>query len=286
MLKRCLWMFGPLALVALLGVTTAGFPSNPLFQSVTTQTATVSAGSLTVNNTVAGNAPIEFFQTAGTARARLGVEATAGAVVTGSSVGDTFFYTTGGNWLWTLNGGAAVMKLTSAGVLTLNGGLINPPQAVALVSSSTRTSTTTLTADSVLVLTAAAAGTYKVELTAQLQGMNTGQGGIDIAFSLSNAALVSSGNSYTCTYADNGATPIVSGSAFGGAWTSNSGATSGNSCFIAASANAGNPSFLSMVGIVQLSTSSTVQVQWAQAVSNATATQIVQGATLVMTRVL
>lgn len=50
MIKKILWGFGPLALIALLGVTTSGFPSQPFFSAYTVAGGTSSKAPALVNN--------------------------------------------------------------------------------------------------------------------------------------------------------------------------------------------------------------------------------------------
>lgn len=51
--KRVLWGFGPLALIALMGVTTSGFPTNPRFNSVA-NTGLITTGTVLATGSLTG----------------------------------------------------------------------------------------------------------------------------------------------------------------------------------------------------------------------------------------
>ncbi len=86
----------------------------------TAVTVAAATGSITINSTTATNAANVFYQLGGVAKARLGVEGTAGATITGSAAGDLYAYTTGGSFLISPNSGAgAAVKVASAGNVTI-----------------------------------------------------------------------------------------------------------------------------------------------------------------------
>lgn len=101
------------------GITDNATATAVTINSAGSVTASTTNGSLTVDSATGTNATLLFFSLAGAGKGRIGVEGTAGAVVTGSSAGDNLNYSTGGNWLWSTNGGASSAKLTSNGGLQL-----------------------------------------------------------------------------------------------------------------------------------------------------------------------
>jgi hypothetical protein len=82
-------------------------------------TVSEAAGLATINSSTATNVAALFFSLGGANKTRLGAEGTAGATVTGSSAGDTFVYSAGGNILFSISGAAAAVKISSAGNVTI-----------------------------------------------------------------------------------------------------------------------------------------------------------------------
>ncbi len=81
-----------------------------------TGTFSAASGSVTIDSSTSTNAAVLYHTLAGVAKGRLGVEGTSGATVTGSSAGDLFRYSNGGNFLWSFSGAAPVLKITSSAI--------------------------------------------------------------------------------------------------------------------------------------------------------------------------
>lgn len=77
--------------------------------------ATSTSGSITVNSTTGTNAAASFYSLAGVGKVRFGTEGTAGTTITGSSVGDAFVFTTGGNFIISTNTGGGVAFRVDSG---------------------------------------------------------------------------------------------------------------------------------------------------------------------------
>lgn len=205
------------------------------------------------------------------------------AVPMAFGVGNALSYTIGtDNGIFTVGAtgsskGAGTVNSTGYFV---NGSPLSAPQTVVLGSASSRTSSTTLTADATLTVTVPAAGTYNVMFSGVINGMLSGQGGIDFALATSTAVATNS-NAYDCRTTNNGGAMIGNG---GSVWTNTP--TSGSSCFLASSASYNGGAQLISQGIVTVSGTTAIRVVWSQAASNATATNILAGATLTVQRIL
>lgn len=118
MIKKCLWMFGPLALIALLGVTTSGYPSYAFFSHVVT-TAPAGTVALTLNSAGAANFSRMDYQLGGTTKAITGVSGAANDIITGAVQNDYNTRSAGGNILFSVdNGGSASWKIATNGALS------------------------------------------------------------------------------------------------------------------------------------------------------------------------
>jgi hypothetical protein len=157
------------------------------------------------------------------------------------------------------------------------------PQTVVLGSNSGKTSTTTFGMDPTLVVTVPSAGTYYVYFSGQVNGMLSGQGGIMLSLATSTAVITNS-PPFLCGMFPNSAGSLTPAELNGSVWTS--GPTSGSTCFYGSSATYGGAGMMTASGIVTVTASTNIGVNWTQAASNATTTNIIAGASLLVWRIL
>lgn len=192
-------------------------------------------------------------------------------------------------WVWgTATGGAKGPGTINAQGLFVNGVAVSTASAgitaqVVTSSGTSRTSTTAITADAQLTIAVVAAGTYKVELYAgTMTGILAGQGGIQAQFGLSAANATSQTTGFAIMAVADGTSPGLNNSIQGVA-VSNS-LNVGNCAFYPGAAYNSAPA-LTMSATVVLNAATTINVSWGQASSNATATTINAGATLIVTKI-
>ncbi len=270
----------------LLMAATGGYPYFPTFGLVTVNAA-ANTTAMQLNQNSAGNGTVLTLQGNAVAGASYGEIILAG---TNSSDAPLRIFNNSGSslfWTWAGDGGEFYNALADKGAGTINaqglyvnGAILSPPQTVTLSVGSSKTSNTTVAVDATLKLAVASAGTYKVELYGPAQtGLLTGQGGIQLTFGLSAA-----NNTYTqvatCIEVPADGTPSV---VQAGTIVSSPSGTS--MCFLSAAAFSSAPT-IAMSGVVTLSAATTIGVWWAQASSNAAATTLNAGTTLVVTRIL
>jgi hypothetical protein len=288
-MNRLKWLLPLVAFFPLLMAPSGGYPVNPTFQSVAVKGAvTVTLPPSTQANILA------FSNTNGAGTIDVGPT---GLVELGTSTATNLsFYTNNATRGQVTAAGGLIFPVTVTGgdcgsgcanfqSLKVNGVPSFAPIAATLASDSTKTSTTAQALDATLQFTLPA-GTYLVEFNGAISqaGIAAGAGGFAACLQAAGSIPVLSAGSYSFAL-------YVTNVAFSTQWFGQQTITStctGGSQVIFSSQTTGGTAFDQVVfrGMLTTTTSGVFGLSWAQSLSNATATTIKQGSTLIANRVL
>ncbi len=170
MLKRVLWMFGPLALVALMGVTGGGFPSRPTFQVVTANQSSSTNSNFVSNNASAGGPNYTLCGTGNAANTKCWL-------LRVGSTGALSFDTATDAGADVSTGFGMSRTGTAPGQFFVNGVTFLPVLSAIATTGQAVTSTTTLANDNALSLTLATGKYYQLVGNVNYTNASGGTGG-------------------------------------------------------------------------------------------------------------
>lgn len=149
------------------------------------------------------------------------------------------------------------------------------PASMVVTANTVRSSTAVLAADPYLTYAIPAAGTYVVVIDLQaVAAVGGATPGIQYQINFSGSVNGSAGNAFAAAGTMNGAPLSAAQSAF-----------ALNSTVTASLATTSVSNITRIVGTIQLTSAGTLAFEWAQAVSSANATSVLQGSSMTVTRI-